>query len=71
VHQGDDSNGSLVEEGKLSWNSTYRTVFPENVDQFHPQFQGVMLSQLLTHRDGLPPNGPWWSLPGATSTQQQ
>jgi CubicO group peptidase (beta-lactamase class C family) len=63
--------GSLVEEGKLSWNLNFRTVFPENSDQFHPQFRGVTLSQLLTHRGGLPHDGPWWNLPGATPTQQR
>ena len=45
--------GTLVEEGKLSWKSTFRTVFPEDAEQFHPQFQAVTLSQLLTHRAGL------------------
>ena len=33
--------GTLVEEGKLSWKSTIRTVFPESAEQLHPQFQGV------------------------------
>ena len=57
--------GSLVEEGKLSWKSTFRDVFPESADQLHPQFQTVTLSHLLTHRAGLPHDGPWWNLPGA------
>jgi CubicO group peptidase (beta-lactamase class C family) len=63
--------GSLVEDGKLSWKSNFRTLFPEIADQLHPQFQEVTLSQLLTHRAGLPPDGPWWSLPGATSTENR
>jgi CubicO group peptidase (beta-lactamase class C family) len=63
--------GSLVEDGKLSWISTFRTVFPEIADQLHPQFQPVTLSQLLTHRAGLPHDGPWWSVPGATPTEQR
>ncbi len=63
--------GSLVEEGKLSWKSTFRTVFPESAELFHPQFQGVTLSQLLTHRAGLPHDGPWWHLQGTTTTQQR
>ena len=61
--------GSLVEEGKLSWKSTFRTIFPESADQFHPQFQEATLSHLLTHRAGLPHDGPWWNLPGTTTTQ--
>jgi CubicO group peptidase (beta-lactamase class C family) len=63
--------GSLVEEGKLSWNSTFDKVFPEEAPQLHPQFREVTLSQLLTHRAGLPHDGPWWDLPGATTTQQR
>ncbi len=63
--------GSLVEEGKLSWNSTFRKVFPESASELHPQFRDVTLSYLLTHRAGLPHDGPWWDLPGATTTQQR
>jgi CubicO group peptidase (beta-lactamase class C family) len=63
--------GSLVETGKLTWKSTLGSVFPEAAEQLHPQFQGVTLSQLLTHRAGLPHDGPWWHLPGATTTQQR
>jgi CubicO group peptidase (beta-lactamase class C family) len=61
--------GSLVEAGKLSWKSTFRTIFAEDADQFHPQFQEATLSHLLTHRAGLPHSGPWWHLPGTTTTQ--
>ncbi len=61
--------GSLVEEGKLSWKSTFKEIFPESADQFHPQFQEAKLSHLLTHRAGLPHDGPWWNLPGQTTTQ--
>ena len=46
--------GSLVEEGKLSWKSTFRELFPESAELFHPQYQAVTHSQLLTHRAGLP-----------------
>ena len=63
--------GSLVEEGKLSWKSSFRNIFPDIASQLHPQFQTVTLSQLLTHRAGLPHDGPWWSLPGTTPTQQR
>ena len=61
--------GSLVEAGKLSWRSTFKDIFPESADQFHPQFQTATLSHLLTHRAGLPHDGPWWNLPGQTTTQ--
>jgi CubicO group peptidase (beta-lactamase class C family) len=61
--------GSLVETGKLSWKSTFRTIFPDDAGEFHPQFQETTLSHLLTHRAGLPNDGPWWNLPGTTTTQ--
>ena len=61
--------GSLVEAGKLSWRSNFRTIFPESAEEFHPQFRDATLSHLLTHRAGLPHDGPWWNLPGTTTTQ--
>jgi CubicO group peptidase (beta-lactamase class C family) len=63
--------GTLVEEGKLAWNSTIRSIFPDIAGQLHPQFQAVSLSQLLTHRAGLPHDTTWWNLPGTTPTQQR
>jgi CubicO group peptidase (beta-lactamase class C family) len=63
--------GALVDAGKLTWKSTFRTVFPDIAEQLHPQFQEATLSHLLTHRAGLPHDGPWWSLPGRTTTQQR
>ena len=46
-------------------------MFPEVAAKLHPQFQGATLSQLLTHRAGLPHDGPWWRLPGRTTTQKR
>jgi CubicO group peptidase (beta-lactamase class C family) len=63
--------GTLVEERKLSWGSTIRDVFSESAPRLHPQFQGVTLSELLTHRAGLPHDGPWWRLPGGTPTEKR
>ncbi len=63
--------GMLVEEQKLKWSSTIREIFPEEASNFHPQFQGVTLSHLLTHRAGLPQDGPWWHLPGQTTTEMR
>ncbi len=45
--------GTLIEEGKLSWGSTIRDVFPAIAPQLHPEFQTATLYQLLTHRSGL------------------
>ena len=49
----------LVEEGKLDWGSTLASVFPDEMDSAHPDFHDVTLSQLLTHRAGLPANIFW------------
>ncbi len=48
--------GTLVDEGKLSWESTIRDVFPDLAPQLHPECRAVTLSQLLTHRSGIPGN---------------
>jgi CubicO group peptidase (beta-lactamase class C family) len=46
--------GTLVDAGKMSWESTIRDVFPELAPQLHPDYREVTLLQLLTHRSGLP-----------------
>ncbi len=63
--------GMLVDEGKLTWGSTIREVFPDVASRFHDDFQKVTLSQLLTHRAGLPANVSWWHLAGQTTTEQR
>jgi len=78
VHLGSDTKamtatviGTLVDEGKLSWGSTIRDVFPQAASQLHSDFQKVTLSHLLTHRAGLPHDAPWWDLPGKTTTAKR
>lgn len=44
----------LVEQGKLSWNTTVADIFPELKDKMHPDYYSVNLLQLLSHRGGLP-----------------
>ncbi len=44
----------LVEEGKLSWNSTLAAAFPELADKMRPAYRDATLEQLLTHRAGTP-----------------
>jgi len=63
--------GMLVDAGKLTWLSKIRDVFPEVAPDLHPAFQAVTLSHLLTHRAGLPHDGPWWDLPGETPTEKR
>ena len=63
--------GMLVNEGKLSWGSTIGEAFPALAEYIHLDYQRATLSHLLTHRAGLPPNVPWWHLPGETPTTQR
>ena len=44
----------LVEEGKLRWDSTVVTVFPELSEKMDPEFRKVTLEQLFSHTGGLP-----------------
>ena len=63
--------GTLIDAGKLSAGTTIRQVFPQAAPGLHPDFQSVTLWQLLTHRAGLPGDGPWWDLTGKTTTEQR
>ena len=44
----------LVEEGRLSWNTTIRDVFPDL--KMLPAYETITIQQLLSHRAGLPKN---------------
>jgi CubicO group peptidase (beta-lactamase class C family) len=44
----------LVDQGKLSWDSTVSDMFPDIAASIHPDFKSVTLLQLLSHRAGLP-----------------
>jgi CubicO group peptidase (beta-lactamase class C family) len=44
----------LVEEGRLSWQTTIRDAFP-NLDML-PEYENITIQQLLSHRAGLPKN---------------
>ena len=44
----------LVEEGKLSWDTTIPQAIPELKGKMHADYEPVTLGQLLTHRAGLP-----------------
>jgi CubicO group peptidase (beta-lactamase class C family) len=52
--------GTLVDEGKLRWESTVGEAFPDWVGEIHPDYASVTLDQLLRHRAGLPHDLPWW-----------
>jgi CubicO group peptidase (beta-lactamase class C family) len=50
---------TLIEEGKLRWDTTIASVFPELKGKMDKQYETVTVEQLLTHRGGVPGNPPW------------
>ncbi|MBI3853995.1 MAG: beta-lactamase family protein [Verrucomicrobia bacterium] len=44
----------LVEQGRLSWDTTIANVFPDLAASMQPQYRDVTLEQLLSHRGGFP-----------------
>jgi CubicO group peptidase (beta-lactamase class C family) len=66
----------FVERGEIQWTTTVGTIFPELRDSMEPQWAGVTLEQLLTHRagaPGTPPENLWrnaWAQQG-TPTEQR
>ena len=66
----------LIEEGKLSWNTTIADVFPELKGRMDKQYEAVTVEQLLTHRGGVPcapPSGAWkraWEQQGTPAQQR-
>jgi len=51
--------GLLVEQGALSWDTPVADVFPELAASFHPDFKGLTIRQLLSHRGGVRANLDW------------
>jgi CubicO group peptidase (beta-lactamase class C family) len=45
----------LVEEGKMSWDTTPLEAFPKLADSIHPAYRAVTLVHLLSHRAGIAP----------------
>ena len=48
----------LIEQGRLKWSTTIGETFPELSRTGDPQWAGVTLDQLLTHRSGAPAEPP-------------
>ena len=46
----------LVEQKKLTWDTTMEEVFGTSAKKFHPLARGITIAQLLNHTAGLPPN---------------
>lgn len=47
--------GLLVRQGKLKWETTLAEYFPDLKDKMQPDYRGVTLVHLLSHRAGVPP----------------
>ncbi len=66
----------LVEQGKISWTTTIGEAFPESKSEIHPDYLGVTLEQLLSHRSGAPGDAPgelWrkaWAAKGTAAEQR-
>lgn len=45
---------TLVDEGKLTWDTTVAAALPHLGERIHPQYRGATLRQLLTNTAGLP-----------------
>ncbi len=54
--------GTLVDEGRLRWDSSVAEVFPEWAGSIHPAYARVTLDQLLRQRAGLPHDVGWWEV---------
>lgn len=66
----------FVERGEIAWTRTVGESFPELHDSMEPQWAGVTLEQLLTHRSGAPsepPDNLWrnaWAQQGTPAEQR-
>jgi CubicO group peptidase (beta-lactamase class C family) len=47
--------GLLVQQGTLKWETTLAEYFPDLKEKMHPDYRGVTLVHLLSHRAGVPP----------------
>jgi CubicO group peptidase (beta-lactamase class C family) len=61
----------LVDQGKLSWDSTVSDMFPDIAASIYPDFKSVTLQQLLSHRAGLPHDINYGLLDQPASIQDQ
>jgi CubicO group peptidase (beta-lactamase class C family) len=62
---------SLVEHGKLRWDSSIGEVFPDLASDMQPEMRKVTLLHLLSHRSGLPANIMWGLISTQVPVQQQ
>jgi len=63
----------LVEQGKLTWETTIADVFPDLLSKIRPEYHKVTLVQLLSHRAGIPTalHGELFTLTGPLPQQRR
>jgi CubicO group peptidase (beta-lactamase class C family) len=61
----------LVQDQKLSWQTTLGEVLTDIKPTLHDGYQKVTLQQLLNHRSGLPVEGPYEQAVGGTNTERR
>lgn len=64
----------LVEQGKIGWDASVESVFPQWKDKLHDDWRATTLEQLLTNRGGAPGSPPrelWIALGSREGTPQQ
>ena len=54
--------GRLVEKRLVSLDEPIAKFFPREKKDFHPDYAGLTLRQLLAHQSGVKPNLDWWAL---------
>lgn len=63
--------GILVDEGKLDWSDSLADRLPQILDKIDPIYHEVTLWQLLTHRGGIPRDGPGWTEAGVNTLENR
>lgn len=63
--------GRLVEQGRLTWETTIGETFPELDGKLPPGIGKITLLELLSHRSGLPANTLWGVAPREGTTREQ
>lgn len=63
----------FVEKCDLKWDDTLGQAFPDVAEMMRPEVRKITLTELLTHRAGLPPDRPvgWFLVPAKGSPRDQ
>jgi CubicO group peptidase (beta-lactamase class C family) len=62
---------TVIEEGKLDWDTSLAKIFPREAEAWHPDWRSVTLHQLLTHTASMPRDISVPKEAGNTTTEQR